>query len=109
MRRRSSSARARSASRSAAAAGTFSAMDDSLLRKLSAAVGLGTVAFGVFPIVSPRAFAAVFGLRRPADATTEAAFRSLGVRDLAIGLGLWSAATHGGRYAPWLLARAISD
>ena len=32
-----------------------------------------------------------------------------GARDIAVGMGLWSAAAHGGNYAPWLLARAICD
>ena len=35
--------------------------------------------------------------------------RSIGARDVAMGAALWSAATHGGKYAPWLLARVISD
>jgi hypothetical protein len=35
--------------------------------------------------------------------------QSLGVRDAVVGSGLWWAATHGGNYVPWLLARALID
>ena len=35
--------------------------------------------------------------------------RSLGVRDVVMGIGLWSAAAHGGKYLPWLLARILVD
>jgi hypothetical protein len=34
---------------------------------------------------------------------------SLGTRDVALGMGLWSAARYGGEYAPWLLARLLAD
>jgi Domain of unknown function (DUF4267) len=78
-------------------------------RRLAAWLGLGSAAFGVAPLVAPRAFARLFGLAGADDPTTAVAVRSVGVRDLVLGLGLWSAATHGGRYAPWLLARALSD
>jgi hypothetical protein len=84
-------------------------MDDSQLRKLSAALGVATTIFGVVPATSPALFAKTFGLRGYREPTVEAAFRSLGARDVAIGLGIWSAAAHGGNYAPWLLARAICD
>ena len=84
-------------------------MDDQQLRSAAKALGLATVAFGVVPFVAPGFFSTVFGLRRPDDPTVAAAYRSVGVRDVAIGLGIWSAAAHGGNYAPWLLARAICD
>jgi hypothetical protein len=84
-------------------------MEDKTLRALAQALGLGTVAFGVVPFFWPRWFSRLFGLADPGEPTTEAAYRSVGARDLAIGLGLWSAATHGGAYAPWVLARAICD
>ena len=56
-----------------------------------------------------RMFARLFGLHPPSDPTLAAAFRSVGARDVAVGMGLWSAAARGGNYAPWLLARAICD
>jgi hypothetical protein len=80
-----------------------------MLRRLTQALGLGTFAFGVVPFIWPRFFSKVFGLRDPAEPTVEAAYRSVGARDLALGLGLWSAAAHGGTYAPWVLARVICD
>lgn len=78
------------------------------LRRLSAALGLATVAFGVTPLVAPGVFARFFGFPRP-DASTAAMMRSLGVRDVVMGMGLWSAAAHDGNYAPWLLARMLTD
>ncbi len=80
-----------------------------LMRQLAVGLGLGSVAFGVAPILAPRFFARLFGLKVSRDSTASVAVRSVGVRDLVIGLGLWSAASHGGRYAPWILARALSD
>jgi hypothetical protein len=84
-------------------------MDKDQVRKLAAALGVGTVAFGVVPALSPGLFARLFGLHPPSDPTLAAAFRSVGARDIAVGMGLWSAAAHRGNYAPWLLARAICD
>ena len=78
------------------------------LRRLSAALGLGAVAFGLAPAIAPRFFARLAGVVAD-DATSATAVRSVGVRDAVIGMGLWSAATHGGNYAPWLLARWLSD
>src|SRR5579859_136252 len=83
-------------------------MSDKQLRRLSAALGIATVAFGVTPLVTPGVFARLFGFPRP-DAATAAMMRSLGVRDVVMGMGLWSAAAHGGNYAPWLLARTLTD
>jgi hypothetical protein len=84
-------------------------MNDTQLRAAARAIGMATVAFGVVPFASPRAFSALFGLVPGEEPTVAAAFRSVGARDIAIGLGIWSAATHGGNYAPWLLARTVCD
>jgi hypothetical protein len=70
---------------------------------------LGSLAFGVFPLAAPRQFGEIFGIEGAERPTVLAAVRSVGIRDAVLGIGLWSAATHGGRYAPWLLARALSD
>jgi hypothetical protein len=78
-------------------------------RRVAAALGAGAIAFGVVPVLSPGLFARLFGLHPPSDPTLAAAFRSVGARDIAVGMGLWSAAAYGGNYAPWLLARAICD
>jgi len=79
------------------------------VRQIAALLGLGSLAFGVFPLVAPRQFGEIFGIEGAERPTVLAAVRSVGVRDAVLGIGLWSAATHGGRYAPWLLARALSD
>jgi hypothetical protein len=50
----------------------------------------------------------VFGIAVP-DPMVAAAVRSVGVRDIVLGIGLWWAASSGGGYAPWLLARAVAD
>lgn len=83
-------------------------VEDKTLRPLVAALGLGTLAFGILPMLAPRQFAHLFGLPAPDPAVTSM-MRSLGVRDVVMGIGLWSAAAHGGRYAPWLLARLLID
>ena len=78
------------------------------IRRLAAGLGLGLLAFGAIPVIAPRPFASVFGFDEP-TAETAAMSRSIGARDVAMGAGLWSAATQGRNYAPWLLARVLSD
>jgi hypothetical protein len=75
---------------------------------LTAGLGLSLFAFGALPAIAPAPFGRIFGFDQ---ITPEIAsiMRSVGARDLASGLALWSAATHGGNFAPWLLARIISD
>lgn len=83
-------------------------ISDRSLRRLAGGLGIATMLFGVTPIVAPRQFARFFGFATPDPATTSL-MRSLGVRDAVAGMGLWSAAAHGGKYAPWLLARLLTD
>ena len=83
--------------------------DDKSLRTLTTALGAGTTVFGIWPALAPRSFARAFGLPVGGDAGALAAIRSVGVRDTVSGIGLCSAAMHGGRYAPWLLARLLVD
>ena len=78
------------------------------LRRIAGALGLATVAFGATPLAAPAVFARLFGFPKP-DASTAAMMRSLGVRDIVMGMGLWSAAAHDGNYVPWLLARTLTD
>lgn len=77
-------------------------------REIAAGVGLSLVAFGALPVIAPRPFARLFGFAIP-DVATASMMRSLGVRDALMGVGLWSAASHGGKYLPWLLARTLTD
>jgi len=83
-------------------------MHEQQLRRAAAGLGLVTLAFGVKPLLAPGRFARLFGFTAP-DLATASMMRSLGVRDIVMGMGLWSAAAHGGKYAPWLLARALTD
>jgi Domain of unknown function (DUF4267) len=83
---------------------------DDVMRRLALGLGVSSALFGAAPVLAPRFFARLFGVGvSRSDPTTTVVVRSVGVRDLVIGLGLWSAAAHGGRYAPWVLARALSD
>jgi hypothetical protein len=84
------------------------ALDQRQLRQAAVGLGLVTLAFGIPPLVAPRRFARIFGFAAP-DPATASMMRSLGVRDAVMGMGLWSAAAHGGNYAPWLLARTLTD
>ena len=80
----------------------------SILRFSIRALGIGTILFGVAPIVAPRRFAHTFGL--PAEGTaSHVAIRSVGVRDMVIGAGLLESASRPEENARWLLARAASD
>ena len=84
-------------------------VDDQRLRRLAALLGLGAAAFGIPPVVAPGFFCRLFGIEVRRQPTIEAVCRSIGVRDVVLGLGLWSAAVHDDRMAPWLLARALTD
>ena len=83
-------------------------MNERLLRMLAASLGIGVALFSGASLVSPRRFARFFGISAP-DPSVDSMIYSVGARDVAMGMGLWSAATHGGKYAPWLLARLIVD
>lgn len=83
-------------------------LTDKQARGLATSIGLSMVAFGALPAVAPGAFARLFGFAPP-DAATASMMRSLGVRDIVMGIGMWSAASHGGKYMPWLLARTLVD
>jgi hypothetical protein len=78
------------------------------LRPLAAALGAGVAVFGGVSALAPGPFARLFGLSAP-DLTTISMIQSIGARDVVMGIGLWSAAVHGGNFLPWLLARALVD
>lgn len=84
-------------------------IDDSLLRRGAAFFGLSLALFSVPWVIAPRWAGRIFGLPGGQEPVYPVLSRMIGARDIAMGLGLWSAATHGGKYAPWLLARIISD
>ena len=78
------------------------------VRRLAAGMGVAIMAFGAAPLLAPRSFARLFGLTPSGPAETSVV-RSVGLRDVVMGLGLWSAAAHGSRYAPLLLGRLLTD
>jgi len=79
------------------------------LRSMSVGLALGTLAFGLTPIVAPRAFGRLFGLPMDESPAADIAMRSVGARDAINGIGILSATLHNGRVAPWILARAVAD
>src|ERR1043166_8694580 len=55
---------------------------------LSTALGVGAIAFGIPAVVTPVWFARLFGIGSAEDPTVATAIRSVGIRDVVIGLGL---------------------
>src|SRR5437868_6161605 len=55
-------------------------------------LGAGTVVFGVAPALFPRFFGRMFGIAAVDDPTVATVIRSVGIRDLVIGVGLLRAA-----------------
>ncbi|HEX9036239.1 MAG TPA: DUF4267 domain-containing protein [Ktedonobacterales bacterium] len=84
------------------------ALSDRQARRLAAAIGVSMIAFGAAPAAAPGVFARIFGFAEP-DAQVASMMRSLGARDIVMGVGLWSAASHGGKFLPWTLARILVD
>lgn len=84
-------------------------MTRDLLQKLTIGLSIGTTIFGVAPMFFPRKFAEIFGLPATDNPASDIAFSSVGARDAINGIGIFSATIHGGRVAPWLLARAVAD
>ena len=71
-------------------------------------LGIGTILFGVAPIIAPRRFAQLFGLPSQ-GAAASVAIRSVGVRDAVIGAGLLLTINDAKNNGYWLLARGASD
>ncbi|MBV9602226.1 MAG: DUF4267 domain-containing protein [Chloroflexi bacterium] len=78
---------------------------------LSKALGVGTVLFGFAPLVAPRFFGRLLGINAASDPTVATAIRSVGARDLVIGVGLLRALQRQDSQAvsDWLLARFACD
>jgi len=81
------------------------------MRILAGGLGLGAVLFGIVPALFPGWFAHVFGIGSADNPTVATAIRSVGIRDVVVGLGLVYAAHAGERGAlrRWVLARAACD
>lgn len=83
--------------------------NDSLLRNGTLALGVGLIAFSLPALPAPRFFGRLAGLPVPDEPAGTVAVRSVALRDVVMGVGLVSAATHGGRLGPWLLTRMLCD
>jgi hypothetical protein len=83
----------------------------SQLRQLSAVLGGGAVLFGIAPLAFPTFFGRLLGIAASDNRSVATAIRSVGVRDLVIGLGLLQASRRGddGDLRQWLIARTASD
>jgi len=84
-------------------------MSSQNLRRSTLGLGIGTVLVGVAPFLAPRAFARAAGLPLGESPAADIAIRSVSARDAINGVGILSATIHGGRVAPWILARALAD
>jgi hypothetical protein len=89
--------------------GILNVLSQDLLRRLTLALGLGTVLVGLAPLLFPRRFAEAFGLPMADNPALDVMIRSVSARDAINGAGIMSATLHGGRVVPWLLARAVAD
>ena len=81
------------------------------VRLLSAGVGLGAALFGLPALVLPEWFARQFGIGAAEQQSVATAIRSVGVRDIVIGLALARAAARQDHASvhDWLFARAACD
>jgi hypothetical protein len=78
---------------------------------LSTALGVGAIAFGIPAVVTPVWFARLLGIGSAEDPTVATAIRSVGIRDVVIGLGLVRSVRRGDPLGieQWLLARTAAD
>jgi hypothetical protein len=80
------------------------------VRRATSALGVATFLFGLAPAVAPGYFARLVGMAAAESSpATLSVIRSVGIRDAVMGIGLLSAAMHGGRLGPWLMARTLMD
>jgi hypothetical protein len=79
------------------------------LRQLTVCLGIGTIVFGALPLLFPRPFARLFGIPMASGPAADVVVRSVSARDVVSGVGILSAVHHGGRVAPWLLGRTLTD
>ncbi len=80
-----------------------------ILRLLRAGLGVGTVVFGIVPLLAPRWFARMFGLPETEDPAANVVVRSVAVRDLVNGIGLLLTLDNPRANRRWLAVRCLSD
>jgi uncharacterized protein YjeT (DUF2065 family) len=80
-------------------------------RALAGILGVGAVMFGAAPALAPGFFGRMFGIASASDPTVATAIRSVGVRDMVVGVGILRALRAGDQRSlgEWLLARAACD
>lgn len=76
---------------------------------MTLSLGYGTVLFGLAPLIAPRLFGKAAGLPMADSPAADVVIRSVSARDAINGIGIISATIHGGRVAPWILARIVAD
>lgn len=79
--------------------------DEDLVRALS----LGRVVVGAAAFLAPRRFARAWTGERTETAVSSIAMRSLGARDVAIGLGTLFALERGAPVKHWIQAQVVAD
>lgn len=81
------------------------------MRILARVLGLGAAGFGLMPALFPGRFAALFGIDSATNPTVATAIRSVGIRDLLIGIALFEAAGSADRKTlhRWILVRTGCD
>lgn len=79
--------------------------DDDLVRALS----IGRVVIGGMAVLAPRRFARAWTGESDQGVTGPFATRSLGARDVAIGLGTLFALERGAPVKSWIQAQAVAD
>src|SRR5262249_16745523 len=78
---------------------------------LSTALGLGAVLFGALPALMPRYFGRMLGIAATDNPSVATAIRSVGIRDVVLGIGILQAVRSGDRRSlhHWLLARTPAE
>jgi hypothetical protein len=80
-------------------------------RRLASTLAIGRLAIGAALVAKPQSEVGGgwVGSEEAQRPTTALLFRSVGARDMALGLGTLGALRQGGRMAPWLLGATLAD
>ncbi len=80
-------------------------------RRITAGVAIGRLAIGAALMAKPasEAGAGWVGSEEAQRPVTKVLFRSVGARDVALGVGTIAALRDGGRLRPWLLGATLAD
>lgn len=78
-------------------------------RRLARALALGRLAIGATLVVAPRRAGRPLAGAEAGNAGAQLLLRALGIRDAALGAGLWLALAGDGDAGTWLALGALSD